>query len=242
MNKMFIPFGMNCAPATGLRNLKLRDFALPFDWVRSTPESLAAVVEDDFKHFHEGLELSECKKYVIDSYGIQFPHDYPTQKQAIPSDASEDENVIEDILVDEWRESIPINKEKYARRIERFLSIMTSDEELVLLTTCQLKDIQGFSHLFYRKYGKTNMMYVVLSDEVISEEEKQAYFHKGICLCDPETVWVDENENWFIDPEEQNLLWKSAIVKLLTSKKIELPAALHEESPCAPIASTSSLL
>jgi hypothetical protein len=236
---MFVPFGVNCAPATGLRNLKIREFALPFDWVRSTPESLARAVEDEFKGFHESLQLSECKKYVIDSYGIQFPHDYPTEKEAVPS---HDENIREDILVDDWKDSIPINKEKYARRIERFLSLMKSDQQIILVTTCRLKDISGILDLLFRKYAKTDILCVVLSDEVISEEEKQAYFDEGICLCDPETVWVDDDENWCIYPEEQDELWKTAIVKLLTSKKIELPAAFLEQSPCAPTVSTSSLL
>lgn len=226
---MFIPFGENCGPATALRSLNLRDFALPFDWVRSTPESLVRAVDDDFKSFHDDLRLSECKMYVTDSYGFQFPHDYPTQSNM--SNACDDEKKIEQILAEHWMESIPATKEKYARRIERFNSLMKSDEQLTILTTCKRKDIQVFRELFLRKYNKTNILYVVLAEDDISEEERERLLTDGVSVCDPETIWVDENDNWYIAPEEQNLLWKNAIVKVLHSKKIELPLSLLESPP-----------
>ena len=238
----FIPFGVDCGPAMSLRILKLREFALPFDWNRCTPESLFRSVDENFKEFHEGLHLSECKKYVIDTYGNEFPHDYPTQKQSDISNILDCDNSIdENILVDHWMESIPEVKEKYARRIERFHALMNSDEPLIFLTKCRLKHAQEFTDLFLRKYTKPNTMYVVLSDEPITEEEKQDYLDKGVCLCEPETIWVDENDNCYINQEEQDALWKDAIVKLLRSKKIELPKCLLEDSPqCAPTVNTSS--
>jgi len=224
---MFIPFGDDCAPAISLRKLKLRDFALPFDWIRSTPESLFLSIVNDFKEFHGGLRLSECKKYVIDSYGNEFPHDYPTRKQPAITNTSDCEySIDEDSIVDHWMESIAANKEKYARRIERFISLMNSDEQLILLTKCQLHYVQWFTELFHRKYNKTNIIYVVFSNEVISEEEKQAYLDKGVCLCEYETIWVDEDDNMFVNQDEQDVLWKDAILKLLRSKKIEPPKCL----------------
>jgi hypothetical protein len=228
---MFIPFGENCGPATALRSLKLRDFALPFDWVRSTPESLVRAVNDDFKSFHDDLRLSECKMYVSDSYGFQFPHDYPTQKDEVVSRNSKDEMAIEAILAEHWMEHIPAAKEKYARRIERFQSLMKSDKQLTILTTCKRKSIEVFRELFLRKYNKTNIVYVVLAEDDISDEEKERLLHEGVSVCDPETIWVDENDNWYIAPEEQNLLWKNAIVKILDSKKIELPLSLNSPPP-----------
>lgn len=240
---MFIPFGETCAVSVSLRNLKIREFALPFDWVRTTPESLIRAVDDDFKGFHEDLQLSDSKLYVTDSYGIEFPHDYPTKKQAdVTTDASEEDYTIgENILVDHWMESIPAVKKKYARRIERFISLMKSDQQITIVTECRLKDIQDFNDLFLRKYNKTNIVYVVLSHEVITEEENQGFFDRGICLCEPETVWEDENGVWHTIQEERDALWKNAIVKLLCSKKIELPGCFLGNSPpvCAPTANTS---
>ena len=228
---MFIPFGENCGPATALRSLKLRDFALPFDWVRSTPESLVRAVDDDFKSFHDDLRLSECKMYVSDSYGFQFPHDYPTQKDKAVSSNSKDEMAVEAILAEHWMEHIPATKEKYARRIERFQSLMKSDKQITILTTCKRKNVEVFRELFLRKYNKTNIVYVVLAEEDITDEEKERLLCEGVSVCDPETVWVDENDNWYIAPEEQNLLWKNAIVKILDSKKIELPLSLDSRPP-----------
>jgi hypothetical protein len=227
---MFIPFGENCGPATALRSLKLRNFALPFDWVRSTPESLIRAVDDDFKSFHDDLRLSECKMYVSDSYGFQFPHDYPTQKQTETPSVC-DEMTVEHPLAEHWMESIDATKEKYARRIERFQSLMNSDQQLTILTTCKRKNIEVFRELFLRKYNKTNIVYVVLAEDDISDEEKERLLHEGVSVCDPEIIWVDENDNWYIAPEEQNLLWKNAIVKVLDSKKIELPSSLLDSPP-----------
>jgi len=189
-------------------------------------------VDDDFKEFHDGLRLSECKKYVIDSYGNEFPHDYPTHKEPAGTNIYEGkDNIREDTIVDDWMQYIAVNKEKYARRIERFISLMKSDELLVILTKCTLQYIQVFRDLFHRKYAKTNIIYVVYSNELISQEEKHDFLEKGVCLCEYETIWVDEDENMFINQDEQDVLWKDGIVKLLQVQKIELPKCLVEDSP-----------
>jgi hypothetical protein len=99
------------------------------------------------------------------------------------------------------------------------------------VTECRLKNIQDFNDLFLRKYNKTNILYVVLSHEVITEEENQGFFDRGVCLCEPETVWEDENGVWHTIQEERDALWKNAIVKLLSSKKIELPGCFLGNSP-----------
>ena len=229
----YLPFGESCAPATGLRNLHLRSFALPFDWMRATAEQLVKVVDNDFAGFHDNLEVSPCKKFVVDGYGMEYPHDYPTEQQTLNLDTLDDCIIHEDILIDTWRNSMEINKEKYARRIERFRSMLSSPEPILVLTTCRLKYIKDFKELFLRKYGKTNMCYAVLSDEVITEEEKAAFLEEGVCLCDPETVYVDEFDNQFILPEEQNTLWKDAI------EKLKQKSPLLRSPPCVPTVSTS---
>ena len=77
------------------------------------------------------------------------------------------------------------------------------------------------------------MCYVVLSDEVITEEEKVAFLEEGVCLCDPETVYVDEFDNQFILPEEENTLWKDTI------EKLKQKSPLLRSLPCVPTVSTS---
>lgn len=36
----YLTIGYDCSPATALRNLNLREFALPFDWIVSKISSL----------------------------------------------------------------------------------------------------------------------------------------------------------------------------------------------------------
>lgn len=229
----YLPFGESCAPATGVRNLHLRSFALPFDWMRASAEQLVKVVENDFAGFHENLAVSPCKKFVVDGYGMEFPHDYPTEKQGLDIDTQDDCIIHEDILAHTWRNSIEINTEKYARRIVRFRAMLSSPEPILVVTTCRLKHIHEFKDLFLRKYGKTNICYAVLSDEVITEEEKAAFLEEGVCLCDPETVYIDDFDNQFIIPEEQNKLWKDAI------EKLKQTSPLLRSPQCVPTVSMS---
>ena len=45
MDIHFITMGFDCSPASVLRNLNLRGFALPFDWVVSNINSLNKCIE-----------------------------------------------------------------------------------------------------------------------------------------------------------------------------------------------------
>lgn len=208
----YITLGWDCSPATALRNLQLREYALPFDWIRSNAEILSKVIENNFSGFHESLKLSENKQFVIDTYGLNFPHDYPTIKQNC---ISLTDKLDETILISEWEKYVPVIQEKYKRRIERFHSIMNSEEPLIALYSGFISDIQLFKDVFKRRYNKTNIFYVVLSEECVTDDEKEHLLenHK-ISLCEPEEVLVDENDNMFIEPLAQAKLWKAAIDKI----------------------------
>ena len=208
----YITLGWDCSPATALRNLQLREYALPFDWIRSNAEILSKVIENNFIGFHESLKLSENKHFVIDTYGLNFPHDYPTIKQNCISLTDE---IGETVLVSDWEKYIPVIQEKYKRRIERFHSIMNSDEPLIALYAGYIGDVQLFKDVFKMRYNKTNIFYVVLSEECVTDEKKQDLLENHmISLCEAEEVLVDENDNMFIDPHAQAQLWKAAIDKI----------------------------
>ena len=121
----------------------------------------------------------------------------------------------ETILISEWEKYVPVIQEKYKRRIERFHSIMNSEEPLIALYSGFISDIQLFKDVFKRRYNKTNIFYVVLSEECVTDDEKEHLLenHK-ISLCEPEEVLVDENDNMFIEPLAQAKLWKAAIDKI----------------------------
>lgn len=213
----YITLGETCAPAAALRNLNLRNYALPFDWIRSSANQLCEVISSDFKGFHDNLRLSESRNTVYDSFNLEFPHDYPTLKQPIANINEEDENggIHEDAIIESWEDTIPQVKEKYRRRIERFQLIMKSEEPVIALFFGKISNIQLFKNIFEIKYNKVNIWYAVLSEEIITDEEKERLLDKEhISVCDPEEVLIDENDNMFIDKFAQAKLWYDAINKI----------------------------
>jgi hypothetical protein len=154
----YITLGWDCSPATALRNLQLREYALPFDWIRSNAEILSKVIENNFSGFHESLKLSENKQFIIDSYGLNFPHDYPTIKQNCISLTDE---IDETILISDWEKYIPDIQEKYKRRIERFHAIMNSSDPVIVLHAGILEGIYLLRDAFLKRYNKTNICYVI---------------------------------------------------------------------------------
>ena len=212
-----ITLGQHCSAATALRNLSMRNYALPFDWIRSTPEILSEVILNNFKGFHESLKLSENRQYIIDSYGLEYPHDYPTAIQSILEINEEVEagGIQENTIVDSWEQHIPSIQEKYKRRIERFHSIMNSEEPVLALFSGQVDHINLFKNAFKLRYNKTNIYYTVLSEEIISEEQqKDLLENHNISLCQAEEILIDENDNMYIDKGAQAKLWYDAINKI----------------------------
>lgn len=83
----FIPFGTCCLPAETFKNLRLRKFALPLDWLFTTNSMLSHCMEDNFETLldrenyifvppHErpwGENYSFCHhKFYRDSHGANF--------------------------------------------------------------------------------------------------------------------------------------------------------------------------
>jgi hypothetical protein len=57
----FLTLGHDCSPAAALRNLDLREQALPFDWVVSNVTSIHKCVEENFSRFHINLSYIALK-------------------------------------------------------------------------------------------------------------------------------------------------------------------------------------
>lgn len=52
----YITMGNDCSTASTLRNLGLRKYTLPFDWVVSSKDSLSNCIKDDFRLYHKNLK------------------------------------------------------------------------------------------------------------------------------------------------------------------------------------------
>ena len=147
----FITIGYDCSPASALRGLNMRTFALPFDWVESNITSLEKCFHTHFSFFHTKLRLNKKRTRLIDYHGFQFPHDYPT---IIPDSNSEN------IIVNNWSDFYPENLEKYKRRIERFNNILNDDNPIIILCRYPNSHVIFLRKLFIKYYNKKNLIFV----------------------------------------------------------------------------------
>ena len=180
--------GFDCSPASFMRDAGLRQFALPFDWIVSNIDSMIKCIKDDFKDFHKGLYLEESKTRIIDKYGFIFPHDYPTHKNKNIVDS--DDNVPEqDIIVDNWKDYIPDNEIKYSRRIERFISIMKSNEVLIVFIRASFSETKTIKKLLKQKYNKRHIKFIISTSDKPNHES-------NIITCNPHIIKWNDPEVW----------------------------------------------
>jgi hypothetical protein len=157
----YISLGYECSTASILRELGLRKFALPFDWIRTSPLGIYYCISDNFMQFHKILHLATSKGYIIDEYGFEYPHDYPTTSNmaSLPGEGDMDEAIIKC----GWETYHGTVLEKYERRIERFHAILRSSEPIIALFFGNTSDIYMFKAAFLEVYHKKNIVYVVNS-------------------------------------------------------------------------------
>lgn len=101
---VIIPIGNDCHPAYVLQKLHLRKFSLPFDWLSNHPIKAIAYANENmcngFSYFLKGLRRNEKGVVVAEKYPYcEFLHN--------PD------------LIESYEE-----KNKFKRRIERFLEII----------------------------------------------------------------------------------------------------------------------
>jgi len=186
---VYVPLGGDCSPASMLRELGLRTFALPFDWISGDVDIRIRCIREDFAGFHQGVVLGRGRDentVLIDQLGFRFHHDYPTVEEPTPviEEAGRDERRI----VDNWREYYADVYAKYQRRIERFRAVLRGDERVVICCRSSVKDCEIIQRALQIDYGKVFTF-------VTATREKST--NQTIRTCDPEcngkwndaTVW-----------------------------------------------------
>ena len=157
----YISLGYDCSTASILRDLGLRKYALPFDWIRTTPLGIYLCITDNFEQFHKNLELEKTKSCLVDKYGFDYPHDYPTIFDS--TNEPGDGHIGEATIIDGWEKYHEIVLEKYRRRIERFHNLLNSQDPIIALFFGKTSDVYMFKAAFLEKYNKTNIIYIVYS-------------------------------------------------------------------------------
>jgi len=201
----YVSFGYDCSPAATLRNLGIRDFALPFDWVESKLEYIYNCIEDNFNNFHCNLKLNKTETRVIDKYGFEFPHDYPFSKDFCEEKLG-DGVFGEDLqkkIIKNWNNYYDIVIKKYKRRIERFNHIFNDTKPIIILCRgYSVKNIKKFGYYLTNKYKKGNIYFVVSSNE--------KFKNNMIITCNTE-----KNGKW-----NEDVLWNKAIQEIIISNKL----------------------
>ena len=185
----YVSIGHECSSAAALRNLQLRQFALPFDWVVTSSQAFTKCILDDFRQFHKQLRRHNQSR-IVDAYGILYPHDYPTVEARVPNP---DGTYTEKPLVDDWADHSGPVVEKYERRIARFLNIMNGEQPIIILYRGSVTSARLFKAVLLKKYNKSNIVFVVASNEQTDEPY--------IFTCQPE-----KNGKW-----NDEIIWKEAI-------------------------------
>jgi len=197
----FLTVGSDCSPASALRQLKLREFALPFDWVHSRHiESIEKCFADNFSKYHTNLRLNRTRTRLIDEYGFEFPHDYPREDVSNNADNvgegvfAEDKNTY---IVHNWSNYYDIVKEKYNRRIERFLKIINDQKPIIILCRWNTNEVIRLKGMFEKYYNKTNIIFI--------NSSSQPYVTETIINC-----YTERNNIW-----NEAQIWKENIDKFL---------------------------
>lgn len=174
----YISLGYDCSTASALRNLNLRSFALPFDWVESQIQGIEKCLKDDFKYFHKDLMFNKPKNRLVDSYLFQFPHDYPfnTSSENFEDTVNSNDNrfreIKNDTIVSNWNDYHDEVLKKYDRRIQRFRGIANSDEPIIVLCRYNnVKSVTRLQNIFSEIYNKNNV-YFINSDKTSYENDR----------------------------------------------------------------------
>jgi hypothetical protein len=195
MDFQYISIGYDCSPAGVLKKLELRTVAHPFDWTETRFTSLCACIQDDFAKFHRNIHLNSTKQRVIDAYGIQFPHDYPTIETSTYTNVN-GYFYAERKLCDDYEKYTDQVVEKYGRRIERFRNAMADQSKpIIVLYRAYYGEAVNIKYLLERIYNRTNIIVIVATTETVTRE------NNAVIPCNPE-----ENGKW-----NDSTVWLKAI-------------------------------
>ncbi len=127
-----VPIGEACFVATFLKNLDAREFSAPFDWVMGAGlEIRLELILNEFKDFLNIEDFVCITKEVEDKLISEGLTEFPTEHeiyQNTRTGISHNHDFLRNMPLEE---SYPLAKEKYDRRIERFLDLLKTDAKIL---------------------------------------------------------------------------------------------------------------
>jgi len=124
----FIPLGSTCSVAYQLQQLKLRQCAYPFDWLRNeSMEDITKTIKNNFADF----VTSCCKVTESDKFPISTDDQFP-EKNIIKDKSLIMKNKYNMKFYHDFDDKTTIEQvnEKYQRRINRFISAIKEQKNI----------------------------------------------------------------------------------------------------------------
>jgi len=192
----YLTMGHDCSPAAALREIQLREFALPFDWVVSSITTIDNCFKDNFDKFHTNLYFNHSKTRLIDAYGFQFPHDYPLNDNIMDvGDGDVGEGKIGEesgkYISENWTTCYDIVKDKYNRRVERYKQIITSNNPVIVLCRYNTEDVLKLQSLFLKYYNKENVYFINSSNQKFENANIINIFTEANGIWNDNAIWKE---------------------------------------------------
>lgn len=183
------------------RSLRVQKTVFPFDWVISPFESVYRAFEDKFTHFLEkgSLRVRSDKQGVMDYYGFEFVHDFPTIQSGF-ADGSSDEPLSQYLLRPDFLDFYDVVATKYQRRIACLQDAMNRGREIMLIRYGDMNRSQAerLRNLIRKKYPNAMFTLVFISNK------KEADWHLGGI----KQFYFDAAKNWN-DPVQWAAIFRS---------------------------------
>jgi len=192
MSFNYLTIGHDCSPAAALKNLSLREFALPFDWVVSNVHILENCFKSNFDNFHKKLNFNYNKTRLIDYYGFQFPHDYPLNNMSVLENTIGEGVIGEEkgkFISDKWSDYYGIVLDKYNRRIERFKNIMNDTKPIIVLCRYNTNDVLKLQQIFMKYYKKENIYFINSSNEIFENDKIKNIYTEKNNVWNEASIW-----------------------------------------------------
>lgn len=189
MSKIYIPLGNSCSIAYNLKLLKLRICAFPFDWVRVTNfNNVTKLIQNkfygflDFKNF-KFKEFSD--KFIVN--GKRGSYIYSNNYCSFYHEFNK--------LIEEHE--FNMFKEKYSRRIKRFLDFINSDNEIIFIREefgkIKISKINNFICAINEIYPDLNYKLIIITNQKVNFSHKNLKFYYSEARV---TDWKRPELNW----------------------------------------------
>ena len=194
--KTYISLGSTCSVAYQLDKHNLRVNAYPFDWLKCTSlKMITKCIQENFKDFLDVIKIRESDKHPIlttdtfndssndismvmrNTYDMEFYHDFSANSN------------LDDI------------KEKYDRRIKRFIDIINSGNEIIFvrdelkINSIKQEDIDEFIQIIKSINPNCNFKIVYI---VYNPKNKKINFNNIYIINDTKNFehWQRPNVEW----------------------------------------------